>query len=263
MAKNSADAYGAEGKTNLLLFNPENLTLVTDKTHPLYDERVHLPISERMVLNIMHHGVKTPIQVRKNRETGKVEVVAGRQRVKNAIEANKRLIAKGCEPIGVPASVVGGDDGDLFGVMVSENELRESDSPIGRAEKMRQYMGLGKSEEQVAVIFGCTAQTIKSSLALLECCAAVRNAVDAGKINITHAKALSKLEPADQKDKLSELLAAGEGSSGHEKSKKQREALATDKPKMKGKKEIQAAIDDEKEDFKSWRDALRWVLGVE
>ena len=64
-------------------------------------------------------------------------------------------------------------------------------------------------------------------------------------------------------EKLSELLAAGEGASGHDKAKKQRAALATDKPKMKGKKEVQAAIDDEKEDFKSWRDALRWVLGVE
>lgn len=46
MAKNSIDAYGASGKTNVLTFEPENLHLVTDKTHPLYDERIHLPISE-------------------------------------------------------------------------------------------------------------------------------------------------------------------------------------------------------------------------
>ena len=49
MAKNSIDAYGASGKTNVLTFEPENLHLVTDKTHPLYDERVHLPIDEGMV----------------------------------------------------------------------------------------------------------------------------------------------------------------------------------------------------------------------
>ena len=53
MAKNSIDAYGASGKTNVLMFEPEKLHLVTDKTHPLYDERIHLPISEAMVLNIM------------------------------------------------------------------------------------------------------------------------------------------------------------------------------------------------------------------
>lgn len=52
MAKNSIDVYGASGKTNVLNFEPENLHLVTDKTHPLYDERVHLPLEEGMVLNI-------------------------------------------------------------------------------------------------------------------------------------------------------------------------------------------------------------------
>ncbi|MGH4660408.1 hypothetical protein ACRFEA_17750, partial [Klebsiella pneumoniae] len=41
MAKNSIDVYGASGKTNVLNFEPENLHLVTDKTHPLYDEWVH------------------------------------------------------------------------------------------------------------------------------------------------------------------------------------------------------------------------------
>lgn len=32
MAKNSIDAYGASGKTNVLMFEPEKLHLVTDKT---------------------------------------------------------------------------------------------------------------------------------------------------------------------------------------------------------------------------------------
>ena len=66
MAKNSIDAYGASGKTNVLMFEPEKLHLVTDKTHPLYDERIHLPISEAMVLNIMDQGVLEPIIVWKD-----------------------------------------------------------------------------------------------------------------------------------------------------------------------------------------------------
>lgn len=60
MAKNSIDVYGVSGKTNVLNFEPENLHLVTDKTHPLYDERVHLPIEEGMVLNIAELGVLEP-----------------------------------------------------------------------------------------------------------------------------------------------------------------------------------------------------------
>jgi ParB family chromosome partitioning protein len=44
MAKNSIDAYGASGKSNVLFFEPEKLHLVADKNHALYDERIHLPL---------------------------------------------------------------------------------------------------------------------------------------------------------------------------------------------------------------------------
>ena len=97
MAKNSIDVYGASGKTNVLNFEPENLHLVTDKTHPLYDERVHLPIEEGMVLNIAELGVLEPIIVWKDPETGLSCVVDGRQRVRHTLEANKRLLKEGKE----------------------------------------------------------------------------------------------------------------------------------------------------------------------
>ena len=267
MAKSSAEAYGAEGRTNALFFDPEKLVIVTDKASPLYDDRANLPISESMVLNIMHHGVIQPITVRKNPETGDTEVVTGRQRVKNAREANKRLAAQGLKMVLVPATVRPGDDGALAGVMVSENEIREDDTPMGRAKKMQQLMAFGHGEASLSVIFGCSAQTVRNNLALLECCADVRKAVDNGKINVSHARALSKLEPADQKDKLALLVEAGEGVKGHEKTKKQREALvgSSDKPKVRSRKEIQAAIGatNPADEFASWRDALRWALGEE
>ncbi|HBW7160890.1 TPA: hypothetical protein MFC29_003330 [Klebsiella pneumoniae] len=76
MAKNSIEVYGASGKTNVLTFEPEHLHLITDKTHPLYDERVHLPIDEGMVLNIKELGVLEPIIVWKDPETGLTCVVA-------------------------------------------------------------------------------------------------------------------------------------------------------------------------------------------
>lgn len=91
MAKNSIDAYGASGKTNVLMFEPENLHIVTDKAHPLYDERIYLPLSEAMVLNIIDQGVLEPIIVWKDPETGLSCVVDGRQRVRHTLEANGRL----------------------------------------------------------------------------------------------------------------------------------------------------------------------------
>lgn len=98
MAKNSIDAYGASGKSNVLFFEPESLHLVTDTTHPLYDERVHLPLNEAVILNIMELGVLEPIIVWKDPETGKTCVVAGRQRVKNAKKQTPGESGQGWNP---------------------------------------------------------------------------------------------------------------------------------------------------------------------
>lgn len=121
MAKNSIDVYGASGKTNVLNFEPENLHLVTDKAHPLYDERIHLPISEAMVLNIMDQGVLEPIIVWKDPESGLSCVVDGRQRVRHTLEANKRLSNEGKEPLLVPAVTKRGSAIRMAQAMVSAN----------------------------------------------------------------------------------------------------------------------------------------------
>ena len=96
-----------------------------------------MPLSENLVLNIMHHGVIEAVIINKNPETGTVDVVAGRQRVRAAREANKRLRAQGLEPIQVPATVRRAEAADLAGIMVSENEIREGDTAMGRAQKWK------------------------------------------------------------------------------------------------------------------------------
>ena len=136
MAKDSKVVYGASGKTNVLTFEPENLHLVTDKTHPLYDERIHLPISEAMVLNIMDQGVLEPIIVWKDPESGLACVVDGRQRVRHTLEANKRLSKESKEPLLVPAVTKRGSAVRMAQAMVSANEIRQADTPLGRAKKM-------------------------------------------------------------------------------------------------------------------------------
>jgi len=262
MAKNSIQAYQALGKTNLLMFDPNTLHLVTDEASPLYDSRVHLPVDEKLVLNIMHLGVLQPIIVSKNTETGATEVVAGRQRVKAAREANRRLEAKGAEPIQVPATVKRADGMTLASATAAENALREAETHIGRAEKMAKLMQLGRTEADLAIIFGCTAATVKATLALLDCSKAVRDAIGAGQINVSHAKALAKLEPEEQRSKVAELIAAGEGASGHERARKQRAVVdGEQKPKMKSRATINARYTDAKDPAE--RALLAWVLGVE
>lgn len=124
MAKNSIDAYGARGKSNVLYFDPEDLVLILDPAHPLYDRRVHLPPDEPTVRNIMALGVLETILIHKDPETGDVIVVDGRRRVINAREANRRLHDLGKEPILVPALPKRADKGSLAGMMVAANEIR-------------------------------------------------------------------------------------------------------------------------------------------
>lgn len=260
MAKNSIDAYGAEGKSNVLMFAPDALKIVDDPTHPLYDERINLPLDEAMVLNIMTLGVKEPILVWKDPETGEVLVVDGRQRVAHAIEANRRLGARGEPLLQVPGVPQRGDAERMGDLMISMNEARRADSPMTRARKMQSFAGRGYSDSRLAVIFACSEANVRSLLSVLDCTKAVQNAVDAGQINITHAKALAKLEPADQRAKVAELIVAGDGAKPHERARRQAAVIDGDKPRARSKKEINKAL--ETATGEAWL-ALRWALGLE
>ncbi|RIQ74549.1 hypothetical protein D0838_04945 [Bordetella avium] len=257
MAKNSIDAYGASGKTNVLFFDPAALTLVEDPAHALYDERVHLPVDDMMARNIDYQGVLEPVAVSKNPETGAVEVVYGRQRVKATRRANEWRKARGEPPRMVPGIVYQGKRQNALDAIVSENETRTADTPLGRAEKMRRHMALGRGEDQLAVLYNCTVATVRNTLALLDCAAPVQKAVEAGQITVSHATALSKLAPDDQRAKVAELIEAGQDSTPHERSRKQA-AIMGGRPRLKTRKEIATALKQAQGEYAS---ALRWVLG--
>lgn len=258
MAKNSIDVYGASGKSNVLMFAPEDLHLVTEHDHPLYDERVHLPLDEAMVLNIMALGVLQSILVWKDPESGKTLVIAGRQRVKHTLEANKRLAAEGKPTLLVPAVPRRGRTAHQVAAgMISENEIRQADTPLGRANKMAAALNRGCSESELALLFGCSTVTIRDTLAILDCTAAVKNALESGNITLTHVKTLAKLQPEEQRAKVAELVAAGNGARPHERSRRQAAVLG-DRPRVKSKKQIQAALAEAQGDYAA---ALRWVLG--
>ncbi|MGU7780508.1 ParB/RepB/Spo0J family partition protein [Burkholderia sp. PU8-34] len=264
MAKNSIDVYGAKGKGNALDFDPDTLVLVTNPSHPLFDERVHWPVDENMVRNIMFHGVIQPIEVTKDPETGEVQAVTGRQRVKAAREANRRLIDRGEPPVTVPGIVrrLAKDEraSVLSAAMASENAIRQQETPLSMAAKMARQLRM-RSEDDVAILFGCSVQVVRATVALLDCCEDVQKAVDAGQIKVTHARTLAKLEPAEQRAKVKEVIAAGEGKQGHERSRAQKAALTGNAaPRMRTRKQIAAELEKAAGER---ADALRWVLGLE
>lgn len=259
MAKNSVDAYGASGKTNVLSFETGALKIVTDPKHPLYDERILLPLDEAMVLNIMALGVREPVLVWKDPEAGEVLVVDGRQRVRHAEEANRRLAARGEPPILVPGVAQRGTVENMSDLMISMNEARQEDPPMTRARKMASFAGRGYSDSRLAIIFACSELTVRNTLALLDSSQAVQNAADAGQITLTHAKALGKLTPDEQREKVAQLVDAGKDAKPHQRSRRQAEIMGA-APKLKSRTQIQKALEQAHGDYAA---ALRWVLGVE
>jgi ParB family chromosome partitioning protein len=274
--KSSKGAYGAEAEVKGLSFDPAKLVLVTDPANPLYDARVHLPINEAMVLSIMEHGVKLNVTVYKNPETGDVEVADGRQRIKNAVEANRRLAEMGLPIRYVSGSIIKTVPRlaalETSALMVIANQFRVEETPITRATKMLQQLNLGVNDERVAIMFGCDVQTVRNLVALLESPAAVQDAIDAGEITAAHARHLGKLPPEQQRAAVAEIKAATAGKTGHDKSKAAREVVervtakggAKAPAKVKGKKEILAKIAEfEAHGEAAAVAALKWVMGLD
>ena len=233
MPKASRDALNSKGKTDIYYFDPEDVVLVTDESHVLYDERVHLPFDEGTVANMMYapdgeasQGVLEPCTGRRNTETGKVEIVDGRQRTKNAREANRRLKKQGRPLIRLPVWIKRGNDSRHMAALISSNEHRTDDTPMGRARKVERYIKLGHDESEVSALLGISRSSVKDLLSLLDAPAAVRRAVDSGKITTSAGYKLARLEPAEAREKLDELLEHAPRTPGKKRSKNAKKARA-------------------------------------
>lgn len=194
--------------------DPDELVIIgldtQDKAgeHPLYDERIHLPVNEALVQSIMAHGFKRTLPVRK--EGTQAVLVDGRQGVRAAREANKRLRAAGLEIVSIPVLPERGlQDANAMGLMILANELRTDDDTMTRATKAARYLGTGKTMEQVALAFGVAESTVSMWMDLLELHPDVQTMVKAGQLGAKAASKLAKLDRAGQLRTALELVAAG------------------------------------------------------
>jgi ParB family chromosome partitioning protein len=213
MGSDSVKLHAAKGRTDTFLFDPETLVLVTDESSAVYDERVHIPTDEALVLNIMVNGVLENILVRTNGQRdghSVVEVIDGRQRVKAAREANKRLAEAGKATIRVPANLKKGEPVDMAGIMISANEIRKADDQRIRARKLQRYINMGRTEEEAAVQFGVNVQTVKNLLSYLDLNPEVQRDIEKmGLPASTIGKELSKIPQEEQPAALAALVASG------------------------------------------------------
>lgn len=265
MSKAALDAK----RRDSFLLEPERLTLVTDKNHPLYDPRVEEPPSESMIANIAMHGVLEPIIVRKNGDA--IEVVAGRGRTKATLEANRRLIAEGKPPLLIPAIVRGGSDADLFGVLVSENEIRREDSMIHKGEKARKLLNMGYTVQQIAVTFGATRQAVDQWLAVDELPTPIKDAVESGEVSATAALQMSGHSREEQIRRYEDIKQRGEKPTVRAMKSAAESPDNIPAPKMRTRRDVEKhisrimPIENNKPDefHKGYIAALRWVLGID
>jgi len=273
--RNTVKDTGSQGRKDLLNFDPDDLELIEDPNHILFDPRVHLPVDEGFVESISK-GISTPIRVRRNGD--KMQVVVGRQRVKAARIAKKRGVE-----ILVPAWVVRGTDAELYDMIVEENEQREDTPPTMRALQAQKLLNLGRSEEEVAKRF--RVGSIKNILAILDLHPEVQKAVDEKAFSASLAAVeLVKLPREEQVEEMNKLLASGvkgeiaketlrrvaqeRGKVEGAKSSKRKVAPKSDEPiaRMRTRLAVEAAIANLKDapatkTIIAVRAVLRWVTG--
>ena len=198
-------------------FDPDDLVIIGLDTddgpeHPLFDERVRLPVSQELVADVKVLGVTSPIKVRKiPGDPKRAEVVFGRQRVRAARQANEDLAANRKAKIRVPALPFRTDDDkNLLGIAISENEHRQPDDPITRASKAARFISMGASNKEAGIRFGVTEKTIRQWLRLLELDKKVQQAVRNRRLLPTAAVQLHKLDAAEQRKQLAEILESGD-----------------------------------------------------
>jgi ParB family chromosome partitioning protein len=209
-SKDTRQAHGALGKTDMLLFDPERIKVVNDPAHALYDDRANEEPTEAFVENLMLFGVIEPVIFRKDGETGEPIIEDGRKRTLGLREANRRLAAKGVPEADLwrlPAIPKRGSDGDAVLRMIMLNEQRFEDTASNRARKASAALDRGKTEEEVACALGVSLATLKNMLKFIDAPAVVRHAADAKKITMTQAYKLATLPVEEAKEKVAQLIA--------------------------------------------------------
>lgn len=194
------------------LLDPDEVVLVIDKKHPLYDSRVEKPLTEAFISSIRRFGVRKTIEGRKNgllnNGQPRVEITEGRRRIIGAREVNKRLRAEGLEPIRVPVQLIKGSDADMDIAMVIGNEGRVDDDLVTKARKANRLIEL-HGLEKTADAFSVSSATVTAWLKILDLGDDVQAKIQAGEITTAAAGQLVDLSREEQTAVVGALEAGG------------------------------------------------------
>ena len=166
-----------EVSTDLILPNPRQPRLTRDDAE-----------LQNLADSIQEHGVLQPLVVLPANTDGSHELIAGERRLEAA-----RLAGLSSVPVIVRIA----DERQQLELALIENLQREDLNPLEAAEGYRQLAeDFGLSHEEIAEQMGKSRTAVSNTLRLLKLSAAVRKALQSGKISEGHARALLALPTA-------------------------------------------------------------------
>ncbi len=242
---------------------PEEIGIYGEDDHPLNDFRAGLPVLESLVVDIMLHGIVEPVVI--GIEDGRPWVIDGRQRVKAATEANRRLAAKNGTLVRVPCVFRLCDRVGAYAASIAANEHRQGDDPMTKAKKVERFFALGGDEEEAAIAFGVHTRTIRNWLELLTLWQAAQKAVQSGALSPTAALPIAKLPVARQNEAVAGLKAAKpEGRATVREAKAAAKGdVNAPRRRMRGRAELSLVRMHHPAELRKMNGVttLRWVLG--
>jgi len=142
---------------------------------------------EELADSIKEHGIIEPIIVKKSIKG--YDLVAGERRTKASRLAGLTTI---------PAIVKDFSDEQMLELALIENIQREDLTPIEEANAFKNYIEkMGVTQEETAKRFGKSRSYITNLLGLLTLPKYVQTEVSIGKISMSHARVLSKIDDQD------------------------------------------------------------------
>jgi len=204
------------GTKKIGMFFPEELTLIRDRGHYLYDPRVEKEFDEDIVKGIMEIGLSKSIDAQKIRMddgTCILAVTDGRQGIINTLEANRRLVERGDKPLKVKVEVREEDETLAIRRMVINNEHVQLDDPVTKGFKANRLKERGVPVELICQDFRCVPETLSNWINLTKLCVYVQKLVQTEKLAMTAALKLRSLSPTEQKVEADKIVAGVKKSS--------------------------------------------------
>lgn len=151
---------------------------------------------QELASSIKEHGVFQPIIAKKSIKG--YEIIAGERRVKASILAGKETI---------PAIIRDFSDQNMMEIALLENLQRENLNALEEAIAYKKLLDeLQLTQESLAQRLGKSRSHITNMLGLLTLPEEVKNMIMEGKISMSHARVLSKIENNDKVKELAEKI---------------------------------------------------------